>query len=116
MESGGRLTVKSALNPILWLCLIITIPSLACIPFVPAALIWIVVTLAFLPVGATILGFFFLLIVDRDKLQSESYQLRKMELERIEEKGKPAIDAATVETVPPAVDAELLPGDTAEDK
>jgi hypothetical protein len=27
-EAGGRLTVKSALNPILWLCFIISLPIL----------------------------------------------------------------------------------------
>lgn len=116
MESGGRLSVKSALNPILWLCLIITIPSLACIPFVPSAFVWVLVTLAFLPVATAIVGFFFLLIFDRDKLQSESYQLRKMEMERIEEKGKPAISAVEIEAIPSTVDGVLLPSDTTEDQ
>jgi hypothetical protein len=27
-EVGGRLRVKSALNPVLWLCFIVTLPSL----------------------------------------------------------------------------------------
>jgi hypothetical protein len=34
-----------------------------------------------------VIGFLFLLIVDRDKLQSEDYQIRKKSLEIIQEKG-----------------------------
>jgi hypothetical protein len=87
-EAGGRLKVRSALNPILWLCGIITVPTLLTLPFLTNPPSWLMV-LAFLPVVAAILGFIFLLIVDRDKLQSESFQLRKRELEIIQEKGGP---------------------------
>ena len=33
VDAGGRLRVKSALNPILWLCGIITIPSISVIAY-----------------------------------------------------------------------------------
>ena len=39
------------------------------------------------PVVAALVGFLFLLIVDRDKLQSEDYQIRMRSLELIQEKG-----------------------------
>jgi len=55
--------------------------------------------MAFFPVAAAIIGFFFLLLFDRDKLQSESYQIRKRELEIIEQKGQPAIPAIEVEVI-----------------
>jgi len=42
-----------------------------------------------------VLGFFFLLLFDRDKLQSEDYQLRKRSLELIEEKGSTSPVIAT---------------------
>lgn len=98
MQAGGRLTVRSALNPILWLCGIITVPALIAFSLMSQPPHWIV-WLAFAPVIAAIFGFLFLLLFDRDKLQSENYQIRKMELELIEEKGKPAIEAASVEVI-----------------
>ena len=83
-----RLRVKSALNPILWLCFIVTTPALAAIPLFPSgAPIWYII-LAVLPVGVACFGFLFLLFFDRDKLQSEDYQLRKRSLELIQEKGQ----------------------------
>lgn len=76
VEAGGRLTVKSALNPILWLCAIITIPTFCAVlfqPNFPRFLVYIGCS----PVIAALLGFLFLLIFDRDKLQSEDYQIKK---------------------------------------
>lgn len=43
--------------------------------------------LAIAPVALACIGFLFFMCFDRDKLQSESYQLRKRALEVIEEKG-----------------------------
>lgn len=87
IEAGGRLRVKSALNPILWLCGLITVPCVAALSYMnPPAPIWLVV-LAFIPVVCAALGFLFLLIMDRDKLQSEDYQIRKKSLELIQQKG-----------------------------
>jgi hypothetical protein len=57
-------------------------------------------TIIFFPVITAMLGFFFLLIFDRDKLQSEDYQIRKRTLELVQEKGDtfPSI-ARTLEVV-----------------
>ena len=110
MEAGGRLTVRSALNPILWLCGIITIPSLICFGLMnqpPGWLVW----LAFAPVIAAIFGFLFLLLFDRDKLQSENYQIRKMQLEMIEEKGLPPIEATAIEVIANPEPPGLLMGE-----
>jgi len=89
IEAGGKLSVKSALNPMLWLCAIVSIPSLiiAIIGFgkeTPSWLIFLIIG----PVAIALLGFLFLLIFDRDKLQSEEYQLKKRSLELIQEKGQ----------------------------
>lgn len=87
VDAGGKLRVRSALNPILWLCAIITIPCVALMAFLKGATpVWLVV-LAFLPVASAVLGFLFLLCFDRDKLQSEDYQIRKRSLELIQQKG-----------------------------
>lgn len=85
-EAGGRLRVKSALNPALWLCAIVTIPLVCIVVKMETSPTWlIVITVA--PVGCAIFGFLFLLFFDRDKLQSEDYQIRKRSLELIQEKG-----------------------------
>jgi hypothetical protein len=114
MEAGGRLKVRSAINPMLWLCAIITTPSLLAFALRPNSSRWLLV-FAFAPEACAIIGFLFLLMFDRDYLQSEEFQLRKMEIERIEEKGKPAIDSSSVLTLPPAEGALLLDEEAGED-
>lgn len=86
VEAGGRLTVKSALNPILWLCGIITIPTLAAGTFYPHLATWIV-AVGCAPVIVALFGFLFLLFFDRDKLQSEDYQIKKRTIELAQQKG-----------------------------
>ena len=87
-EAGGRLHVKSALNPILWMCAIVTIPCVGAIAlwYRNNPPIWLIF-LANAPVFVGLFGFLFLLFFDRDKLQSEDYQIRKQSLELIQEKG-----------------------------
>ena len=88
IEAGGRLRVRSALNPILWLCAIITLPAIgAYLTWPSGPPTWLTVIICG-PVFAAIFGFLFLLIFDRDKLQSEDYQLRKRTLELIGDKGR----------------------------
>lgn len=86
IESGGRLKVQSALNPVLWLCAIISVPALCVAGFSnnsPAWIPWLV----FGPVTLACIGFLFLLFFDRDKLQSEDFQIKKKSLEIYEQKG-----------------------------
>jgi hypothetical protein len=86
-EIGGRLRVKSALNPVLWQCAIVTTPLLlVCILSNYKISFWIGLIIS-APVLEVVFGFVFLLIYDRDKLQSEDYQIRKKSLELIQEKG-----------------------------
>lgn len=87
IEAGGRIRVKSALNPILWMCAIIGGPCFLVILVKdnpPSFIIWILCAV----VGVALFGFLFLLFFDRDKLQSEDYQLKKRELEMVQEKGE----------------------------
>ncbi|WP_158685938.1 hypothetical protein [Achromobacter spanius] len=83
-DAGGRLTVRSALNPMLWLCAIVSAPSAIALGLSPRDLWWLQV-LVVVPVVATVVGFCFLLIFDRDKLQSEDYQIRKRTLELMQQ-------------------------------
>lgn len=78
--------VRSALNPALWLCAIVAVPSAIAGTISPSPPWWINF-LVVGPVGVTIFGFVYLLIFDRDKLQSEDFQIRKQTLEMFEQKG-----------------------------
>jgi len=105
-EAGGRLTVKSALNPMLWMCGLVSGPALYAAGGLEVVPVWLQI-LILAPVLSTILGFFALLIWDRDKLQSEDYQLKKRTLEIYEQKGMPAPVAYGVSaaiTTPPRVE------------
>lgn len=61
---------------------------------------WWLIALAVTPVAMTAVGFIYLLLFDRDRLQSENFQIRKQTLELIEEKGDLApIEASTIEVI-----------------
>ena len=47
------------------------------------------------------------MLFDRPYLQSEQFQIRKMELEMIEEKGRPPIEASQVEGL--VIESAVLP-------
>lgn len=113
-EIGGRLRVKSALNPALWLCAIVTIPTLLIISRQNSEpSLWIIL-IAITPVVCAAVGFFFLLIFDRDKLQSEDYQIRKKTLDIIQEKGdKFPVVAASIQAIANP-DLSKLPSGTKE--
>jgi len=99
MESGGKLRVRSALNPALWLCGIVFTPCLiAATQFENGPPTWLIV-LIYIPVALAALGFLFLLIFDRDKLQSEDYQIRKKSLEMIYQKGHSSTAIGSVEAI-----------------
>jgi hypothetical protein len=98
-EVGGRLRVRSALNPALWLCAITTLPASYIMAGMTNPPYWLII-IATAPVIAAIFGFLFLLIYDRDKLQSEDYQIKKKSLELIQEKGqKFPISAPSIEAI-----------------
>lgn len=85
--AAERLRVRSALNPVLWLCAIVTVPCVALAAYSDDPPIWLV-ALACVPVVLVSIGFVFLLFFDRGKLQSEDYQIRARLLELMQEKGE----------------------------
>lgn len=61
--------------------------------------LWIIL-LVVSPVCVAIIAFSYLLFFDRDRLQSEDYQIRKQSLELIQEKGEPfPVNAPTIEAI-----------------
>lgn len=98
-SSVERVSVKNALNPVLWVCGLISGPAAVTLGFAPNTT-WVLITLALAPVGVALFAFLFFMFRDPDRLQSESFQLRKQALELIEEKGSLAIiDASSIEVI-----------------
>lgn len=83
MEAGGQLKVKSALYPVLWLCGILTVPGMIAATLGDLPFLFQIVAVA--PVAFALGGFLFLLLFDREKLQSEEYQIRSRSLEIVEQ-------------------------------
>ena len=86
--AGGRLRVRSALNPVLWLCAIVTVPgAVLATTYSDDPPTWLV-AIACGPLVLASIGFLVLLFFDRDKLQSEDCQIRARMLELLQaEKG-----------------------------
>ena len=98
-DAGGRLRVRGALNPILWLCGVVAVPCIFALSWSshPSPLIGIVLCAV---VGTALIGFLWLLFFDRERLQSEDFIIRSRTIDLIEQKGSnKAIDAATVNAI-----------------
>lgn len=99
-EAVTRLNVRSALNPVLWLCGIIVPTSIIAALLSSGAAQFALIALAAAPVLVFAVGYVYFMLNDPDKLQSESYQLRKQALELIEEKGsRIPIEMTSVEII-----------------
>ncbi len=94
-----RISVQNVMNPVLWLCGLVTIPSIIAIVTMGAPH-WVLFVLAIAPVMVALMAYIYFMVKAPDRLQSESYQLRKQALELIEEKGDlSAIDASSIEVI-----------------
>lgn len=83
----GRLKVSSALNSCLWLSGI-TIPfGFAGAVFSTGIVQFAALLMAFIPVVLFVVAYVYFMLNSPDKLRSEEYELRKLALELIEEKG-----------------------------
>ena len=82
-----KLRVRSALNPCLWLCGIVSLPCFAGSIYTIGTIQIILASVGAIPVVIFGIGFLYFMMNDPDKLQSEEYQIQKKALELIEEKG-----------------------------
>jgi hypothetical protein len=88
-SAASRLVVYSALNPMLWMCGIVSLPCFCLAYFFREVepLCNMLTYVGAAPVVATIVGFFYFMIFAPEKLQSEEFQLRQQSLEIIKQKG-----------------------------
>lgn len=98
-DTGGRIRVSGALNSILWLTGVVSVPCIGALAWnkdAPPIIAWVLCAV----VCTALIGFLWLLFFDRNRLQSEEYLLQSRTLDLIEEKGsKNAIDATTVQSI-----------------
>ena len=78
---------KDALNPVRWLCAIVSVPSLYLASRAQSPALYWFLAFAAAPILLFSCAYVYLLIVDRDRLQSEWYNLRDRALDIIESKG-----------------------------
>jgi len=104
-SAASSLRVKSALNPMLWLCAIVSLPCFVLAYFLHGTepLASTLVYIGAAPIAATIVGFFYFMIMAPEKLQSEEYQIRHEALEVIRQKG------SSVEIAPSSLEAIANP-------
>lgn len=77
---------------------------------------WVHITLALVPVAVALFAFLYFMFTDPDRLQSESFQLRKQALELIEEKGSLAVvEGSSIEVISNP-DMPALPAPRDEDR
>ena len=88
--AGARLRVRSALNPVLWLCPIVLLPCLAVASYAetPTWLRVVAVILGSAPIVVALWAFAHFVRTDPRRLQSEDYQIRERLLESIQESGE----------------------------
>jgi hypothetical protein len=102
------LRVRSAVNPLLWLCALISFPIFS-IGIVKGTLSWYLVITALLPIFAVLYAYFYFMRSNPDYLRSEEFQIQKKTLELIGEKGQefPVTSSDLVEIARP--EKNMLP-------
>jgi len=84
-----QISVKSAVNPCIWMCLVISIPLFLLSSQVDRILSLVFVFLGSLPILAFIFSFIYLLFTNPNYLRSEDYQLRAETLKIFGDKDNP---------------------------
>jgi hypothetical protein len=86
-DAAVRLQVRSALNPLLWLCAICTPPSVIGACLSSGVLQVVFALLAATPILCACGAYIYWMLVAPDRLHSEDYQLRRQAMQMIYEKG-----------------------------
>jgi hypothetical protein len=86
LEAVTRYTVRSAMYPVLWLCVFLTPTGLGASIFLKGAGSMIALMIAAVPVALFVIAYLYFMFKDPSRLQSEQYQLRNRALDIIQEK------------------------------
>lgn len=102
---AGKITVRSAVNPLLWLCAVVSLPCLYL--YAQTGKIFFAVLASF-PIAAVLFAYFYFLCTNPDYLRSEDYQLRRHSLEMLGDKdNRLGANASTIVAVTnPALPSE----------
>lgn len=117
-EGIRALKQRSALNPLLWLCAIVSTPLL----WVSAnsQMMWMSISLLVIgcvPIATAIYAYLYFMFTEPALLRSEEYQLRSRVFDLIETKsGKITVDPTKLELILNPYDVPLLPSDKEADK
>ncbi|WP_336341665.1 hypothetical protein [Pseudomonas atacamensis] len=90
-ESGERIKVKNAFNPVLWMCGIISAPTLGYGAYNPELPIWLIVV-GCAPVAVALYSYVYFMHNDADRLHSEEFQIQKRTIEMAQQKGAAPIE------------------------
>lgn len=86
-DAAVRLQVRSALNPLLWLCAICTPLTLGYAICSSGFMQMALLAIGGIPVISACGAYIYLMIVSPERLHSEDYQLKRQALQMIYEKG-----------------------------
>jgi hypothetical protein len=86
-DSAIRLQVRSALNPLLWLCAICTPLTFGLASFTTGFMQVALLAVGSLPILCSCGAYIYWMLKSPDRLHSEDYQLRRQALQMIYEKG-----------------------------
>lgn len=75
--AANKVATRNILNPLLWLCAIVTPASLVGLPFATGALLWVFVFTALVPPLCTLAAYGYWTFKEPNRLQSEEYVLQK---------------------------------------
>jgi len=111
-QAVAQLKVKSALNPILWSFIAIPICVLMALAFDDPLMRWALLLAGVSPIALLIVSALYLLVFDRDKLQSEEYQIEKQRIDYMHayQLGEEP-ETLTIDQLGPNKNAALTEGD-----
>lgn len=98
-EVTGRYRASTPMTPLLILCVFVTMPYLLLATPADNEPSWLVYV-AVSPVVTAVGSYVFLLLFDRDKLQSEAFRLRQQEVKTNQEKGESEEDKMKARSQP----------------
>jgi hypothetical protein len=95
-----QVTSKSAVNPCLWACLVISVPLFSISAFVDGIKFALFFGIALIPVAVYVFSYIYLLIYNPKYLRSEEYQLKAQAIELLGDRDNPlSADAADVVSI-----------------